>query len=139
MREQSETDGSRLRDAHILAVEDDFLVSLDVACVLHDAGASAVRTCASVDEALETIDSQRFSAAVLDVRLGRETITPVARKLEQLGTPFLFYTGQVTTERTLADWPGVPIVSKPATPETLVDAVVDMLSSTVASRVARRV
>jgi hypothetical protein len=39
---------------------------------------------------------------VLDVRIGRETIAPVARQLIKHGTPFLFYTGQLGTDPAMA-------------------------------------
>src|SRR5262245_20145686 len=118
---------SPLQGAHLLAVEDDFLVLLDVASALREAGAPVVRTCGTVQAALDLVEAEFFSAAVLDVRLGRDTVAPVACRLTKLRTPFVFYTGQLTTEPTVAQWPNAPVVSKPAPPAVLVDAVVDVL------------
>src|SRR5262245_37663185 len=131
MRETSRPDPSApLSNARILAVEDDFVVLLDVASVLHDAGAAAVKTCGTVEQALQMIDEERFSVAVLDVRLGRQSIAAVARKLTELGTPFVFYTGQSRNEPVIAQWPRAPLVSKPALPSVLVKTLRDVLNST---------
>jgi DNA-binding response OmpR family regulator len=116
-----------LQGVHILAVEDDFLVMLDLAAMLRDAGAT-VCTCGTVAQALSTAESEPFAAAVLDVRVGRETIAPVAHKLASAGTPFVFYTAQFASDPTIAQWPAAPIVSKPAVPSVLVSALVAALS-----------
>lgn len=117
--------GGALTGAHLLAVEDDFVVLLEIATVLSDAGATVVK-CTTVEQALRAIESETLAAAVLDVRLGRETIAPVARKLTELHTPFIFYTGQVTSEP-MSQWPRARIVSKPAPAVVLVNALVELL------------
>jgi DNA-binding response OmpR family regulator len=126
MRGSAEAGAATLAGARILVVEDDFLVLLDIATVLSDAGATVLK-CATVEQALQTIAADTFAAALLDVRLGRNTIAPVARKLTELGRPFAFYTGQVMHEATLSQWPGARIVSKPASPVVLVNAVAELL------------
>jgi DNA-binding NtrC family response regulator len=125
--------GFLLRGARILTVEDDFLVSLDIATTLHDAGASAVRTCGTIEQALQMLEIETFSAAILDVRLGRATIAPVARKLTEAGTPFVFYTGQLGIESAILQWPHAPVIAKPAPTAALVAAVANVLSSSRAA------
>lgn len=120
--------GSALAGQHILAVEDDFLVLLEVATVLASAGASVVK-CTSIEQALQAIDREALTAAVLDMRVGRETIAPVARKLTERRTPFLFYTGQMLSEAAQAQWPDVRIVSKPALAPVLINAMAGLLLS----------
>lgn len=122
-------DSSRaLQGARILAVEDEFLVLLEIATVLSSAGAFVVK-CTTIEQALQAIDKDPPSAAVLDVRMGGNTIAPVARKLAERGTPFLFYTGQVMGQQALSQWPDARIVSKPAAPGVLIKAVVELLQS----------
>lgn len=128
MRGSAEAGTAPLAGARILVVEDDFLVLLEIATVLSDAGAIVLK-CATVEEALQTIAADTFAAALLDVRLGRETVAPVARKLTELGTPFAFYTGQVTHETTLSEWPNARIVSKPTSPVVLINAVAELLGA----------
>jgi DNA-binding response OmpR family regulator len=88
-----------------------------------------VLKCATVEQALQMITVDMFAAALLDVRLGRDTIAPVARKLTELGTPFAFYTSQATHEAILLEWPGARIVSKPTSPVVLINAVAELLNS----------
>lgn len=121
-------DNAALTGAHILAVEDDFVVLLEIASVLSDAGATVVK-CRTVEQALQAIDAEAFAAALLDVRLGRDDITPVARRLAELGTPFAFYTGQVTHEPTMSQWPHAHVVAKPAPAVVLVNSVAALLDS----------
>jgi DNA-binding response OmpR family regulator len=116
-----------LAGALILAVEDDFLVLLEIATVLRDAGAVVI-SCTTVEQALRAIDAQLPAAAVLDVRIGRDTIAPVARRLAELDTPFIFYTGQVTAEPPMAQWPHARMVPKPAPAAVLVKAVAELLA-----------
>ena len=118
-----------LQGARILVVEDDFMLRLEMETVLRDAGATHVHTCSTVDEALRTTQAESFGAAVLDMRLGRETVAPVAHRLTELGTPFCFYTGQVANDAAIAQWPQVRVVSKPASPATLISAVAALLIS----------
>jgi len=126
-----------LAGRRILAVEDDFLVLLEVATVLSNAGAAVVK-CTTIEQALEAIDQQPCDAAILDVRVRRETVAPVAHKLSVLGVPFLFYTGQVQSESTMAQWPQVRVVSKPAMPAILIGAVADLLHSSAAAQTRGR-
>jgi DNA-binding response OmpR family regulator len=127
MRKLAEDDAV-LAGAHILAVEDDFLLLLEIATVLGSAGA-VVTKCRTVEDALRAIETQPPAAAVLDVRMGSNTIAPVARRLAELDTPFIFYTGQVIEETGVSQWPGARVVSKPAAPRVLVKAVAELLKS----------
>lgn len=64
---------------------------------------------------------------MLDVRIGHDTIAPVARQLARRGTPFVFYTGQVGSDPAIAEWPGRTVITKPAPAKTIVSAVAGML------------
>ena len=117
---------SVLSAARILLVEDSFFVLMELESALLDAGAEAV-CCRTVGEALSSLDARPVSAAVLDVQLDRETSEAVADRLAKQGIPFLFYTGQLETAPTHDDWPDYKIIAKPASRDTIVAAVVDML------------
>ena len=127
MPENPEPHAARaLQGVRILAVEDDFIVMLELTTILRDAGAT-VRSCGTVAQALSMVEGETFAAAVLDVRVGRECVSPIAQKLAALGTPFVFYTGQVGNDPTMAQWPKAGVVSKPAPPLLLVKALVEAL------------
>ena len=76
-------------------------------------------------DALAAIDG--VGAAVLDIRLGDQTVDPIARQLDERGVPFLFYTGQIDTDPIRRKWPDHKILAKPARPQCIVMAVADLL------------
>lgn len=117
-----------LRTAHILVVEDSFLILMELESILLDAGAEAVWTCRSVTEALRALAEQDVDAAMLDLQLDRELSVPVARALAQRGVPFFFYTGQLDTRAVRAEWPDCLVVSKPAEPRKIVATMAGLIA-----------
>ena len=117
----------RLDGARVLLVEDDFLIGLELAAILSDAGAEVVGPVQTVESALALAAKVSFSAAILDIRLGERTAAPVARALADRGVPFLFYTGQSSTDPLRAEWPACRIISKPALPLSLIAAVAALI------------
>ncbi|MFY9692165.1 MAG: response regulator [Xanthobacteraceae bacterium] len=116
-----------LRGARVLVVEDDAILLMDLELILREAGAEIVGACRTVEDALATVRKQPLSIAVLDVRIGGETIAPVVHQLGKHGTPFVFYTGQIGRDPALAEWPGSKIVAKPAPGRTIIAAVAEAL------------
>lgn len=116
-----------LNGVRVLVVEDDFIISMELEAVLLDAGAEIAGLCRNVQEALAVADRNDVAVALLDVRLGSETVTPVARRLAEHRIPFVFYTGQVDVDPLLAEWPGCAIVAKPASPSAIVGALAGQL------------
>ncbi len=121
-----EGSAAALSSARILLVEDSFLILMELESALLDAGAEAV-CCRTVGEALSTLDAQPVSAAVLDVQLDRETSESVAERLARQDIPFLFYTGQLEAAPVHDHWPRCRVLSKPASRETIIAAVADLL------------
>jgi DNA-binding response OmpR family regulator len=116
-----------LQGARVLIVEDDVLLLMELESILLEAGAVIVGCCRTVKEGLAAANKDGVAAAILDVRLGRETIAPVARRLASRGTPFLFYTGQVENDPALAEWTDRTILSKPSRPAAIVAALARLL------------
>ena len=114
---------SSLDGVRVLLVEDDFLILIDLEDVLEEAGAEVIAQCRTVGDALEKAEDDDIEVAVLDLRLGEESVTPVARKLAERGVPFLFYTGQLDADPVLAEWSDHRLIHKPARSETIVAAV----------------
>ena len=81
-----------LSGRHILVAEDEAMIAMLVEDQLLDAGATVV-IAATVSDALVMINVERFDAAVLDCKLGKEMVFSVADKLADHGVPFLFTTG----------------------------------------------
>ena len=115
-----------LAGAQLLIVEDDFLLLMDLEEVLLDAGAD-VQASRTIEDALRLAEKDGINAAILDVRIGTHSIVPVARKLADRGTPFLFYTGQLGNDPMMTEWPNCKTISKPALPQVIIKAVAELL------------
>jgi DNA-binding NtrC family response regulator len=118
--------GELLKGARVLVVEDDFIILMELETILGEAGAETAG-CGTVKDAIALTERNGLAAAVLDIQLGPETITPVARELARRGIPFVFYTGQSNTDAMRAEWPDRRFVPKPAQPRAIVKAVADLL------------
>ncbi|HET6308860.1 MAG TPA: response regulator [Rhodopila sp.] len=111
-----------LRGTRILVVDDEFLIAAALEDALRDAGSDTV--CAlTLAAALECAGSERLSAAVLDVRLGRHSIEPVADALAARQVPFMFYTGQALPEQLCGKYPHTKVLLKPAKQNMVVQAM----------------
>ena len=116
-----------LKGLCILVVEDDFLVLSELEALLRDGGADCILSCRSLGEATAMIEGRKPAVALLDVRIGQESVAPVAHRLAASGIPFLFYTGQIGGDRMLAEWRDRPLLSKPSSSRQIVSAVADLV------------
>jgi CheY-like chemotaxis protein len=82
---------------HILVVEDEFLVALELEQLLGGRGCQVVGPAASVARALALLGVERIDAAVLDVNVDGGRITPVAEALKAREIPFVLATGYGTS------------------------------------------
>ncbi len=117
-----------LTGVRVLVVEDDPLLLMDLEATLAGAGATVVGPCQTLDDAMRRSDAADFAVAVLDFRLGSDTVSPVARRLARRGVPFVLYTGQPRLEPGMAEWRECAIVEKPALPRTLISALREALA-----------
>ena len=109
----------------ILLVEDEPAIALQLEEQLNAAGAR-VYSAGRLREALHMAEHPALSAAVLDFRLGEDSSAAVCRRLEELGIPFVFYTGYGDDDA-FRRWPDAPIVSKPVDAGVLINAVAGLL------------
>jgi DNA-binding NtrC family response regulator len=115
---------------HILIVEDEFFVAMDLAEILEAEGFIVLGPVASVAQALELLRHETPDAAVLDVVLrGGERVTPVARLLSAMAVPFVLASAQapqhLSQERVLTE---AVNLGKPLTPQMLTRGVRRMLA-----------
>lgn len=111
---------------NVLIVEDEAFIAFGIETDLHETEFEIVKSVASVDAALHTIENNRIDLVVLDGSLRGEPSSPVAEKLRTLNIPFLILTGY--TSRQLGDWTeNAPRVSKPYATEELLSAMRDLL------------
>jgi len=95
--ERSDEYRCMLHGRRLLVVEDEALISMLLEDGLLEAGAEVVGLAYSVEQALDLIDQAAahggLSAAVLDINLEGEVVSPVADRLAALSVPFVFATG----------------------------------------------
>jgi DNA-binding response OmpR family regulator len=108
----------------ILVVEDDPFISLDVETVLLEAGAR-VLTSGNQKSGLAAANDRRLTVAVLDVRLGVESVDPICACLDGHWVPFLFLTGDSGSD--VQKWSPAPVLEKPFDTHALIDGVVRAL------------
>jgi DNA-binding response OmpR family regulator len=106
-----------------LVIEDELLIALDIQQELEAAGAEVV-CAATLEDAAAALRGRRFDLGLLDLRLGGsgETSLPIARALEDAGTPFVFLTGATGDAAEIAVF-GRPILEKPFLSHALMGAV----------------
>jgi hypothetical protein len=80
-----------------------------------------------VEAALSVLNNGDVEAALLDSRVGRETIIPVARTAARRKIPFAFYAAQSLSDFSLSEWPKSVILGKPASPKAVVSTVAGLL------------
>ncbi len=113
------------KNTRILIVEDEPLVSMDVAMALSDAGCDIVGPAANLDKARELIAGDQFEVAILDANIAGEPVHELAAELSRRGIPFAFLTGY-GREGMPQEFRTAPLIDKPFNPRQLV-AVVEAL------------
>lgn len=81
--------GLRVEGLSVLVVEDEFLIAMEIEEMLSRHGCRVLGPVASVSAALTLLETEAPEAALLDVNLRGERVTPLARALRQRGVPFL--------------------------------------------------
>jgi CheY-like chemotaxis protein len=102
-----------LSGRHILVVEDEYILALDICEDLEQSGATVIGPVASVGGALRLIEGEtKIQAAVLDINLRGELAFEVAQALRAKSIPFVFATGY---EPSIVpdEFSAVPLFAKP--------------------------
>ncbi|QLF68229.1 response regulator [Peteryoungia desertarenae] len=81
----------------ILIVEDDVFISMDAADAVAGAGVNVI-TAETVRDALDILENEHISAAILDFNVRDGDVTPVVRQLRRLGIPFRIVSGSPLKE-----------------------------------------
>lgn len=108
-------------------MEDEFLIALELATILERGGFGVIGPVTSVAAALKILAGENPDAAVLDVNLKGEKVTPVAWALQAKGVPFVLASAFDPTaeeDRTLAE---AFNVGKPTEAEELLQALQSIL------------
>ncbi len=106
----------------ILVVEDEFLIALDIAAVLEQAGLAVVGPAGTVGDALYAIAQEDVHGALLDAHLAGEPVGRVADALKARNIPFAFVSGY-GREQLPAAHRNAALVKKPFTDRDLLAAI----------------
>jgi CheY-like chemotaxis protein len=98
--------------ASVFLVEDEVLIRMMVADMVTDLGHTVAAEAGDLPSALDHVNKTTFDLAVLDVRLGRDSIAPVASALAYRNIPFVFATGY-GADGVPGEFSGRPWLQKP--------------------------
>jgi DNA-binding response OmpR family regulator len=108
----------------VLVVEDELFIAMELEGALTAAGFRVIGPAASVDVALDMLEEERPSFAVLDFNLGREKVVPVALQLKLLGVPFVLASASGPNELArYSVFTGVDNLGKPTDYDRLVATI----------------
>ena len=96
----------------VLVVEDEFLVADTLREMLVGLGCDVLGPFGTLNTALAAAAASHFDAAILDVRLHREDVFPVAEMLHDRKIPFALATGYDVHDLP-ARWDACPKLQKP--------------------------
>ena len=120
---------SALKGRHILVVEDEALIALDLQRMLDQSGAMVIGPAVSVSQALEAIHENHIDFALLDIKLGDETVDPVAAVLAQRAIPTIFVTAY-GDGRLPPGFEAHPMIEKPYAEDQLLNLIGSIFSQT---------
>ena len=115
-----------LRGRSILVVEDEALIGMDLRAALEEAGAHVTQT-TTVRHALILINHDGLAGAIMDHALPDGDSTEVCLRLKARRIPYVSYSGYGPVEGASPD---SAYVSKPATMQTVLTALSDLLPLT---------
>jgi DNA-binding response OmpR family regulator len=110
---------------HILVVEDENWLAMELAWLMQEAGYAVLGPERSVAEARKVLGRMKVDLALLDVRLGSDTVFPLSKMLEAMGVPFIFLTAN--PDLLPAEYSERPMVAKPWDATTLLSLIPQVL------------
>jgi DNA-binding NarL/FixJ family response regulator len=115
---------AKIKGLRILVAEDEPFVSMEMEDVIVENGAEFIGPFGSLEALLYALPREKFDAAILDVRLGRESCFPAADLLRDAGVPIVFHSGHARLNDLSAAYPASRLCKKPCAVERLLEAVV---------------
>jgi ActR/RegA family two-component response regulator len=108
----------------VLIVEDDVFISMDAADSVSRVGVNVV-TAETVSDALDILETEEISVAILDFQVRDGAVTPVVDRLRQRGIPFRIVSGSPLAE--IAD-KGIPAGLCAQKPADYVKILISLIS-----------
>jgi CheY-like chemotaxis protein len=116
----------KLSGRHLLVIEDEPLVALDLIACIEDADGIVVGPAGSEKDALQLIETETIDAALLDANLHGKPVDRIAVALTGRNIPFAFVSGH-NRDGLPVPFAKAPLVGKPFTHAQIVEAVGNLL------------
>ena len=97
----------------VLLVEDNFIIALDLAELVREAGGEPIGPVATVRDGVAALDQSDIDAAILDINLGEESALGLAAVLKERAIPFAFATGFSPDDVIPPEQADAPVLAKP--------------------------
>lgn len=107
----------------VMVVEDNIIIAMDAEDMLLSMGATSVVIASNVSDALNELENNSISFALLDINLGTETSEPIAIALQEKQIPFVFATGYGDVTEVTKRFKSSPVIQKPYDKSSLANAV----------------
>lgn len=102
-----------LAGRRILVVEDEFLLSFDICQQIDDCGGVVVGPASTLDKGYALIDTKPLpDGGILNIRIGRDMVYPLADKLLAADVPIIFATSEDRSSIP-QKYVSVPLLAKP--------------------------
>ena len=121
----------------VMLLEDEALIALNLQTELEEAGYEVAGPFATCSSALEWLGGALPELAILDTVLKDGPCKEVALALVRRGVPFVVYSGHREDLNTFEEFKSATWVEKPATTETLLDALACLQSRGLMGKSAR--
>lgn len=105
--------------ARVFIVEDEYLVAETYRSTVGELGYDVVGPSPSVEKALAVLENEPVDVALLDVMVRGRVVTPVARRLVDMGVPFIFLSGAAVREVMGEEFRDAAVLEKPTEREEL--------------------
>ena len=111
------------RFGHVLVVEDNSIIALQLEMVLAELGVPRVTLAADAQAALEALAAHRIDVALVDVMLDRGDSRDVVAVLRERSIPHVIMTGLESAAPMLGQAASAPVLNKPFLPQELETAL----------------
>lgn len=116
-----------LAGKHILVLEDEYLIGLELERIAEECGAKSVHVVSTIDQLLSWINSgQTCDLAILEVEARGISSLEAASLLQARNVPLLFTSAYDADLSGIAEFAGTPVVGKPYGRSQIIRAVASL-------------
>jgi CheY-like chemotaxis protein len=114
-------------DTPVLIVEDNVFLAVDLSEAVEELDGRVVGPTNRIAQALELLESEEVSAAIVDGHLNDVDVVMLTCKLTQLGVPFVIQAESELPELVSFLHPEVPVLHKPIQPDVVLTCLLDQM------------